>query len=253
MIGYDLLLAEREDKDASLGRRLISRISRGIVHTLYGHGVNDINSPFRLMRAARLRRGPAEVPVTRHLRPTSSSRHGLFEKKQDIYDGDEATRRREAPPQQVERLIPAGSYSVRHPDLVVPDTMVNRTYITLLILLAACVLLPCCIVLLSISRAMTKRYSGMAVGSCPRRRPYRDFFDHKPPLIYFLNFAGLCLGTWGLWLIDLTLVLLATGRFFSNAVSGISLPFPWLLPLALQPDAAGFPDHGRDRHDPGIY
>src|SRR5579863_3577490 len=29
---YDLLLAEREDKDASFGRRLVSGISRGIVH-----------------------------------------------------------------------------------------------------------------------------------------------------------------------------------------------------------------------------
>src|SRR5580658_8801387 len=58
---YDLLLAEREDKDASFGRRLISGISRGIVHTLYGSGVSevssaarDVNSPYRLMRGARL-------------------------------------------------------------------------------------------------------------------------------------------------------------------------------------------------------
>lgn len=35
--------------------------------------------------------------------------------------------------------------------------------------------------------------------------PYMDFWDHKPPLIYFLNTAGLALGggsVWGVWLIE---------------------------------------------------
>jgi dolichol-phosphate mannosyltransferase len=71
---YDLLLAEREDKDASFGRRLISGISRGIVHTLYGRGrasggndagsaVNDVNSPYRLIRAARLGEALRNIPA----------------------------------------------------------------------------------------------------------------------------------------------------------------------------------------------
>ena len=67
---YDLLLAEREDKDATVGRRLISGISRGIVHTLYGFGVNDdssgvndVNSPYRLMRAVRLGEALRKVPA----------------------------------------------------------------------------------------------------------------------------------------------------------------------------------------------
>jgi dolichol-phosphate mannosyltransferase len=60
--GYDLLLAERVDKDANPGRRLISRISRGIVHGLFGTTVNDVNSPYRLMRGARLRDALQKVP-----------------------------------------------------------------------------------------------------------------------------------------------------------------------------------------------
>jgi dolichol-phosphate mannosyltransferase len=67
---YDLLLAEREDKDASFGRRLVSGISRGIVHTLYGSGasdvsstVKDVNSPYRLMRAAQLGEALLKVPA----------------------------------------------------------------------------------------------------------------------------------------------------------------------------------------------
>jgi glycosyltransferase involved in cell wall biosynthesis len=60
---FDLLLAERVDKDASYGRRLISGISRGIVHALYGTGVRDVNSPYRLMRAARLGEALLGIPA----------------------------------------------------------------------------------------------------------------------------------------------------------------------------------------------
>jgi len=60
---YDLLLAEREDKDASFGRRLVSGISRGIVHTLYGSAVKDVNSPYRLMRAILLGEALQKIPA----------------------------------------------------------------------------------------------------------------------------------------------------------------------------------------------
>ena len=61
--GYDLLLAQRVNKDASAARRLISGISRGIVHGLFGTAVDDVNSPYRLMRAARLRETLQKVPA----------------------------------------------------------------------------------------------------------------------------------------------------------------------------------------------
>ena len=60
--GYDLLLAERVEKDASLGRGMISAISRCIVGALFGWGVRDVNSPYRLMRAGCLREALEEVP-----------------------------------------------------------------------------------------------------------------------------------------------------------------------------------------------
>jgi hypothetical protein len=60
--------------------------------------------------------------------------------------------------------------------------------------------------------------------------PYRDVFDHKPPLIFFLNYAGLLLGTWGHWLIDTALALLATWSLFRLGRK-YQLPCPWLPPL----------------------
>ena len=61
--------------------------------------------------------------------------------------------------------------------------------------------------------------------------PYRDVFDHKPPLIFFLNYAAILLGgDWGLWIIDTCLVLLATGMFYSLCKK-YRIPLPWILPL----------------------
>jgi len=61
--------------------------------------------------------------------------------------------------------------------------------------------------------------------------PYKDVFDHKPPLIFFLNYAALLLGgDWGQWLIDMALALLTTGLFY-RLCKRHQLPYPWLLPL----------------------
>ena len=71
-------------------------------------------------------------------------------------------------------------------------------------------------------------YAGMSI--LKGKAPYRDFFDHKPPLIFFWNAAALAMGPRGLWLMDVALVLLATVLFYKLCVKS-DLPFPWLLPL----------------------
>ncbi|HXB09417.1 MAG TPA: hypothetical protein VNW04_19965, partial [Puia sp.] len=60
--------------------------------------------------------------------------------------------------------------------------------------------------------------------------PYRDAFDHKPPLIYFLNYVGVLFNGWVQWLMDAVLVLLATFLFFRLG-SKYRLPYPWIPPL----------------------
>ena len=72
-------------------------------------------------------------------------------------------------------------------------------------------------------------YAGMAI--LKGQVPYRDFFDHKPPGIFFINAAGSLLGgLWGLWAINTVLVLLATWMLYRACLQN-RLPFPWLLPL----------------------
>lgn len=74
------------------------------------------------------------------------------------------------------------------------------------------------------------QYCGMAL--LKGQVPYRDFFDHKPPLIYFINALGLVLGMgrWGLWLISTGCALVVTFLLFRLARQ-YRLHYPWLLPL----------------------
>jgi Dolichyl-phosphate-mannose-protein mannosyltransferase len=74
------------------------------------------------------------------------------------------------------------------------------------------------------------QYTGMAL--LKGQVPYRDFFDHKPPLIYFINALGLSLGIgrWGLWLISTGCAMVITFMLFRLARQ-YRLHYPWLLPL----------------------
>jgi len=72
------------------------------------------------------------------------------------------------------------------------------------------------------------RYCGWAL--LRGQVPYRDVFDHKPPLIYFVNAAGVSLGPWGLWMITTSFALVITGLFYRLCFRH-RLYFPWVLPL----------------------
>jgi hypothetical protein len=107
----------------------------------------------------------------------------------------------------------------------------TRQYYSLFFVMGACLLLSllyCPPFDLLLDDKEIFKYTGMAIlrGDVP----YRDFFDHKPPMIFFINAAGLIFGPWGLWMINTLLALLSTLLFF-NLCRQYRLPFPWLLPL----------------------
>jgi hypothetical protein len=103
---------------------------------------------------------------------------------------------------------------------------------TLLFLMAASLVLSafyCPPFDLGISDKEIFTYTGWAISK--GLVPYRDFVDHKPPLIYFVHFAGIASGgPWGLWVINAGLALLATALFF-HCCRRHDTPFPWLPPL----------------------
>ena len=49
---FDFLIGRRHQRRQPPGRRLLSMLSRAAVRWLYGRGLFDVNSPYRLMRAA---------------------------------------------------------------------------------------------------------------------------------------------------------------------------------------------------------
>ena len=71
-------------------------------------------------------------------------------------------------------------------------------------------------------------YAGMAITK--GLIPYVGFFDHKPPLIFFLYCIKASLGSWGFWLCDTLLVAFATYKFFQLQVK-YNVLYPVILPL----------------------
>ena len=72
--------------------------------------------------------------------------------------------------------------------------------------------------------------------------PYRDIWDHKPPLIYYIDALGLLLGQgsmWGIWLLQFLFLYLATifGYFFLKRAFGTApalvTTVAWLMTLTL--------------------
>ena len=59
---YDALFGYRAGRAQNLGRRLISVVSRLTVRLLFGTGVRDVNTPYRLMRATLLKAIIGQIP-----------------------------------------------------------------------------------------------------------------------------------------------------------------------------------------------
>lgn len=60
---YDALFGMRAGRDQNTGRRFISACSRLVVGVLFGQGVADVNTPYRLMRARLLERVIVQIPT----------------------------------------------------------------------------------------------------------------------------------------------------------------------------------------------
>jgi dolichol-phosphate mannosyltransferase len=59
---YDVLFGYRQNRMQGLGRKVISAVSRMTVALMFGSGVKDVNTPYRLMRSAFLRQIIGQIP-----------------------------------------------------------------------------------------------------------------------------------------------------------------------------------------------
>lgn len=60
--------------------------------------------------------------------------------------------------------------------------------------------------------------------------PYKDFFDHKPPLIFFFNYWEAVIGSWGWWIADAALVCYASLQFLTINLK-YKIAWPVVLPI----------------------
>ena len=51
---YDFLLGCRQGRTSTLGRRIMTLVSRASIRVLFGKGIRDVNSPYRLIRRTSL-------------------------------------------------------------------------------------------------------------------------------------------------------------------------------------------------------
>jgi glycosyltransferase involved in cell wall biosynthesis len=59
---YDFLVGRRSNKQNPWPRRLVSAVAAGLVHSFFGQGVSDVNSPFRLMKLDAFRNEFSLIP-----------------------------------------------------------------------------------------------------------------------------------------------------------------------------------------------
>ena len=60
---FDALFGVRKDRSANLSRKIITNCSRITVRVLFGGGVTDVNTPYRLIRANILRQIVNQIPA----------------------------------------------------------------------------------------------------------------------------------------------------------------------------------------------
>lgn len=60
----DFILGVRDEREQVLSRKLVSAVSRLVVRVLFGKGISDVNSPYRLMRSSVFAPLVASIPDT---------------------------------------------------------------------------------------------------------------------------------------------------------------------------------------------
>src|SRR5258708_16405005 len=125
------------------------------------------------------------------------SAHGLVcaQKKQDIYDYNAKQAGRGSAPKQGKPPYLSWRLEVRLSDPDIPDKVINKYSYRLYFSLLACLLLSLLYTPpfdLGMSDKEIFTYTGWAISK--GLVPYRDFFDHKPPLIFFIYSPGLFFG-----------------------------------------------------------
>lgn len=207
---YDFLVGIRDGRIQQLPRKVISFVSRLCVRVFYGKSVWDVNTPYRLMRTSAFDNFYQAIPLTTFapnvILSGLAARHKLRCYEIRVPQHDRTT----------------GEVSIKKWKLL--KAAAKSFYQTIrfsfsdvsLVTLGVCALAVIAGSFAFSSNPFTQYAPTdssvfMYVGEGIARGvvPYRDVFDHKGPLIYFINYLGCSLGLGdapgmiGVWLCEL--------------------------------------------------
>lgn len=216
---YDFLVGRREGRIQTLSRKAISFVSRLCVRLFYGKSIWDVNTPYRLMRVSAFKEFFDEIPLTTFAPNVILS--GLAARQElRCFEMRVPQHNRTTGEVSIKKwkLLKAAAKSLwqtiwlSRPQIQLSklEILVFAVSYTITVLSYSCSPL--------INHPYTDSSVFVYVGRVMQRggSPYVDVFDHKGPLLYLLNYAGLFLtgGTVGVWIEECLFLLISSLIFF---------------------------------------
>ena len=230
----DFLLGWRDGRTQTLPRKIISAVSRVSVYLLYGRGIRDVNTPYRLMRVSVFGDAYETIPsdtFAPNVILTGIAAQERFRVAQyavpqrDRQTGEVSIKKWKLAKAALKSFWQTAAYSSEH---------YRRVGLALLILVFIAVTflnIPCASNIgedIAVYRASGELQTrGVAL--------YKDFFDHKGPFFHYLYYLSFLLtgSIWGVWIAESFLCGLSIFLMYFALTKRIGCFFPSLWCIGL--------------------
>ncbi len=245
---YDFLVGIRDGRRQALPRKIISAVSRLSVRLFYGKSVWDVNTPYRLMRVSAFKEIWDAIPSNTFAPNVIISGMAGF-KKLRCYETRVPQRDRQTGEVSIKKwkLLKAAMKSFWQ-TIIFSITNANFFYSVSFLLSTIFFALMINYTPIAVKpHGLTDSEVFFTLGRAIRDGlvPYRDFFDHKGPLVYYINALGdfLC-GFRGIGIIEILfwisfLFVLDKIRKILNCEYNIYNVIIIILPIFIKPLLCG--------------
>ena len=241
---FDFLVGIRDGRKQLFPRKVISAVSRLCVRLFYGKSIWDVNTPYRLMRVSALKEIYFQIPEDTFA-PNVIISGMVADKKLRYYESKVPQRDRQTGEVSIKKwrlfkgatksFYQTTAFSISHSNFFYPVSILFSTF--------------CFTMMLGFNPLLPQAFGGTDsfvfwfVGKALNNGmvPYRDVFDHKGPLLYFINALGDLVGGFrGIGILEVIfwicflIILRKTYKILKISKLNFSLT-ALLLPLLLSP------------------